>query len=182
DVGVPDDRRRAAPAWQRELPGDVRPRIPFQRELRLAAHAVQLRAAPLRPVLSRQRRRGNREQDDREQCAHRSLVLAYAGRVLNPAQRAASEDAASVRQYYSFFSAVRSSDLATTRVAMMVESIPAANTAASSASVPTTGNAWSRSRYAGAMATAAQAMPIARPHASRKTLSAITISTRCQRR
>src|SRR5206468_1723223 len=50
DVVAPDDRGRAGPARQRELPGDVFRRTPAEREVLLVGHAVAVRAAPVGPV------------------------------------------------------------------------------------------------------------------------------------
>ena len=50
---APDDRGCAAQIRQRKLPGDILVGIPAHGKVLLMAHAVEIRTAPLRPVLGR---------------------------------------------------------------------------------------------------------------------------------
>ena len=74
DVILPDDRRRAAAHRQRRLPGDVLGRRPFRRQAGVLAGAIELRAAPLRPVVGVYGKPGAccQQQPERNRCSHRS--------------------------------------------------------------------------------------------------------------
>ena len=84
DVIVPDDRRCAAAARHRQLPGDVLFRRPLDRQPLLAADAVGERAAPRRPVLGRRQGRDKRQAADaqegkeplRHYCPSKPSILA----------------------------------------------------------------------------------------------------------
>ena len=64
DSVVPDDRRGAGPARHRELPRDVLGGTPLDRQPFVGGGTVQLRTAPLGPVVRRHRR--HREHAERQ--------------------------------------------------------------------------------------------------------------------
>ncbi len=89
DVVLPDDRRRAAAHRQRRLPGDVLGRRPLRRQADVLAGAIELRAAPLRPVVGVYGKPGacRKQQPERNRCSHRSsppspATVSYNERIL----------------------------------------------------------------------------------------------------
>ena len=87
---APDDRRGARPRRHGELPGDVLGLRPAQRQIGLAADAVQRRPTPLRPVLGGQRDRHDRaQQHDQERAFSHQ---ACGSRVPNPPTQVTDSD------------------------------------------------------------------------------------------